>query len=63
MQELLGEFIEEAHENLDEMDRLLLSLSQDSSNCAAIEILSRILHNIKGASSFLDVPKLQELLH
>ncbi len=48
--EIVGEFLMESHENLDQLDRDLVSLEQDPGSRDLISRIFRTIHTIKGTS-------------
>lgn len=63
MDEIIGEFLVESYENLDQLDRDLVQLEQDPSNRACLASIFRTVHTIKGTSSFLGFRHLESLSH
>jgi two-component system chemotaxis sensor kinase CheA len=61
--DLLKEFLEESQENLDQVDRDLVLLEENPADSELISSVFRTMHSIKGASSFLELPKLGALTH
>ncbi|MCP3688286.1 MAG: hypothetical protein GY784_07720 [Gammaproteobacteria bacterium] len=60
---LLGDFIDECSEHLDEMESLLLRLGGDLSNVSLLDDIFRMIHNIKGASQITGLDKISHLSH
>src|SRR5919107_111071 len=53
----------ESHENLDQIDRDLVSLEQEPNNRDLISRIFRAIHTIKGTSGFLAFTRLETLAH
>ena len=49
MDELLGEFITEANENLSQLDNDIINLEKDPNNSSLLGNIFRTIHTIKGA--------------
>jgi two-component system chemotaxis sensor kinase CheA len=63
MDELLQEFLVESAENMEAVAPQLLEFESDPSNRDAVADIFRLLHTIKGACGFLDLPRLEKLAH
>jgi two-component system chemotaxis sensor kinase CheA len=63
MDELLQEFLVESADNLEVVAARLLEFESDPSNRDAVADIFRLLHTIKGACGFLDLPRLEKLAH
>src|SRR3954454_20827448 len=61
--EIVGEFLMESHENLDQIDRDLVSLEQEPDSRDLISRIFRAIHTIKGTSGFLAFGRLETLAH
>jgi two-component system chemotaxis sensor kinase CheA len=61
--EIVGEFLLESHENLDQIDRDLVHLEQDPDSRDLISRIFRAIHTIKGTSGFLAFSRLEKLAH
>ncbi|MBG0566857.1 chemotaxis protein CheA [Actinoplanes aureus] len=61
--EIVGEFLMESHENLDQIDRDLVSLEQEPDSRDLISRIFRAIHTIKGTSGFLAFSRLEKLAH
>ena len=61
--EIVGEFLLESHENLDQIDRDLVHLEQDPNSRDLISRIFRAIHTIKGTSGFLAFGRLETLAH
>src|SRR5689334_16508040 len=53
----------ESHENLDQIDRDLVSLEQEPDSRDLISRIFRAIHTIKGTSGFLAFSRLEKLAH
>jgi two-component system chemotaxis sensor kinase CheA len=56
-------FLEEATEHLAEMSRALLALEKDPAETAAIDLVFRMAHSIKGMAASLDYGSISEVAH
>jgi two-component system chemotaxis sensor kinase CheA len=63
LSEIIGEFLVESRENLDQLDNTLVDLEQDPTNSASLGSVFRTLHTIKGASGFLGFGHLESVSH
>ena len=63
MDEIVGEFLVESHENLDQLDRDLVALEQDPGSRALLGSVFRTIHTIKGTSGFLGYGALESVTH
>ncbi len=63
MDEVLGEFVVESYENLDQLDRDLVTLEESPSNPAVLGSIFRTIHTIKGTCGFLGFEKLESVSH
>jgi two-component system chemotaxis sensor kinase CheA len=61
--EIVGEFLMESHENLDQIDRDLVDLEQEPKSRDLISRIFRAIHTIKGTSGFLAFSRLETLAH
>ncbi|HEY7273095.1 MAG TPA: Hpt domain-containing protein, partial [Actinoplanes sp.] len=61
--EIVGEFLLESHENLDQIDRDLVDLEQEPGSRDLISRIFRAIHTIKGTSGFLAFTRLETLAH
>jgi two-component system chemotaxis sensor kinase CheA len=61
--EIVGEFLLESHENLDQIDQDLVELEQDPNSRDLISRIFRAIHTIKGTSGFLAFSRLEKLAH
>ena len=60
---LRAEFLAEAAESMAELDVDLVSLEKDPGNAALLDRVFRLVHTIKGAAGFLDLPRLASVTH
>ncbi|MFQ5558055.1 MAG: Hpt domain-containing protein, partial [Acidimicrobiales bacterium] len=63
MDEIVGEFVIESLEMLDELDQALLSLEESPEDQEVLEGIFRVLHTIKGSCGFLGFDRLQRVSH
>ena len=56
-------FIEEATEHLSEMSSALLELEKEITNAAAIDLIFRMAHGIKGMAASLEYASITEVAH
>jgi two-component system chemotaxis sensor kinase CheA len=63
MNELLREFLTEAHENLDVVDVELVRFEREPNNAELLSRIFRLVHTIKGTCGFLGLPRLEALTH
>ncbi len=63
MDEIVKEFLVESYENLDRLDRDLLTLEKDPHSTETIGSIFRTIHTIKGTSGFLGFEKLEAVAH
>jgi chemotaxis protein histidine kinase CheA len=63
LSEYMGAYIDGARENLDTMDKCLLSLEQNHSNLDTIEEIFRAAHTLKGMSATMGFEKIAHLTH
>ena len=61
--ELGAEFLAEAAESMAELDVDLVALEKDPGNAALLDRVFRLVHTIKGAAGFLDLPRLASVTH
>jgi two-component system chemotaxis sensor kinase CheA len=61
--EIVGEFLMESHENLDQLDQDLIELEQQPQSRELISRIFRTIHTIKGTSGFLAFSRLESLTH
>ena len=63
LDEIVGEFLVESHENLDQLDQDLVELERDPSSRELLSSVFRTLHTIKGTSGFLAFSTLESVTH
>lgn len=63
MDEIIQDFLIESSENLDRLDRELISLEQNPQNKDALASVFRTIHTIKGTCGFLGFSKLEKVAH
>lgn len=63
LSEYMGAYIDGSRENLDTMDKMLLTLEQNPSNLDAIEEIFRAAHTLKGMSATMGFEKIAHLTH
>ena len=61
--EIVGEFLVESHENLDQLDRDLVALEADPGGRELLASVFRTIHTIKGTSGFLAFHQLEAVTH
>ena len=61
--EIVGEFLVESHENLDQLDADLVALEQEPGSKALLGSIFRTIHTIKGTSGFLALHRLEAVTH
>ncbi len=59
----IREFLAESYENLDQLERDLVTIEDDPHNRATLDRIFRTVHSIKGACGFLAYPKLEAVAH
>ncbi|MBI1831598.1 MAG: chemotaxis protein CheA, partial [Planctomycetes bacterium] len=60
---IVKEFLVESHENLDQLDRDLVSLEKDPQNRERLGSIFRTIHTIKGTCGFFGFSKLESVTH
>src|SRR3984893_5795286 len=63
MEAIVNQFVVESRENLDQLERDLVELEKDPTSRGHLASIFRMIHSIKGATGFLDFPKLGEVAH
>nr|MDJ0512939.1 Hpt domain-containing protein [Methyloceanibacter sp.] len=63
MDDLLGEFLVETGEQLDELDANLVRFEQCPNDAEMLKTIFRVTHSIKGTCGFFDLPRLAKLAH
>jgi two-component system chemotaxis sensor kinase CheA len=61
--DIVKEFLVESHENLDQLDQLLVELEEDPSSRERLASIFRTIHTIKGTTGFLAFGKLERIAH
>ena len=61
--EIMGDFVAEAEENLENIEIYLIELEQDPSDKEIINNIFRPFHTIKGVAGFLSLKKINQLAH
>src|SRR2546430_11186245 len=61
--DIIQEFLVESHENLDQLDRDLVSLEQEPKSRDLVSRIFRTIHTIKGTSGFLAFTSLEAVTH
>src|SRR5271157_5331304 len=61
--DIVREFLVESNENLDLLDRELITLERDPGNRETLSSIFRTIHTIKGTCGFLAFPKLERVAH
>src|SRR5205807_10420351 len=61
--DIIQEFLVESHENLDQLDRDLVSLEEEPRNQEKLARIFRTIHTIKGTCGFFGFAKLEEVTH
>ncbi len=61
--DIVREFLVESYENLDQLDRDLVSLELNPEDGERLASIFRTIHTIKGTCSFLAFPKLEAVAH
>jgi two-component system, chemotaxis family, sensor kinase CheA len=62
-QDIVNEFLVESYENLDQLDRDLLTLERDPASRPTLSSIFRTIHTIKGTCGFLGFSKLESVAH
>lgn len=63
LQDVVKDFLVESYENLDQLDRDLVSLEQDPASSTTLGSIFRTIHTIKGTCGFLGFGKLESVAH
>jgi len=61
--DIVKDFLAESYENLDRLDRELVSLEKDPGNRDSLASVFRTIHTIKGTCGFLGFEKLEKVAH
>lgn len=60
---IVREFLVESYENLDQLDRDLVTLEKDPGNHDRLASIFRTIHTIKGTCGFFGFSKLESVTH
>ncbi|MFZ0963307.1 MAG: chemotaxis protein CheW [Terriglobia bacterium] len=63
MDDIVKDFLVESNENLDQLDRDLVTLEKDPAAREVLASIFRTIHTIKGTSGFLGFPRLESVTH
>ena len=63
MDDIVREFLVESNENLDQLDRDLVTLEKDPTAREVLASIFRTIHTIKGTSGFLGFSRLESVTH
>jgi two-component system chemotaxis sensor kinase CheA len=63
MDDIVKEFIVESTENLDQMDRDLISLEKNPTSKELLDSIFRAVHTVKGSTGFLGYTRLESVAH
>lgn len=63
MEELLNDFLAEANDQLDQVERQIVQFENDPSDADCIASIFRLVHTLKGTAGFLDLSRLERLTH
>jgi len=63
MDAIIGEFLVESYENLDQLDLDLVELEQNPTETSILASIFRTIHTIKGTCGFLGFSKLESIAH
>ncbi|PIR00104.1 MAG: histidine kinase [Nitrospinae bacterium CG11_big_fil_rev_8_21_14_0_20_45_15] len=63
MDAIIGEFLVESYENLDQLDLDLVKLEQNPKETSILASIFRTIHTIKGTCGFLGFSKLESIAH
>src|SRR5258708_11272839 len=61
--DIVREFLVESYENLDQLDRDLVTLEKEPQDRERLASVFRTIHTIKGTCGFLAFPKLEAVAH
>ena len=59
----IREFLAESYENLDQLERDLVTIEIDPRNRLTLDRIFRTIHSVKGACGFLAYPRLEAVAH
>ncbi len=63
MEDIVKEFLIESYENLDQLDKDLVTLEKNPSDLKTLSSIFRTIHTIKGTCGFLAFTKLESIVH
>jgi chemotaxis protein histidine kinase CheA len=63
MDDIVKDFLVESNENLDQLDRDLVTLEKDPTAREVLASIFRTIHTIKGTTGFLGFPRLESVAH
>ena len=63
MDDIIREFLVESNENLDQLDRDLVTLEKDPTAREVLASIFRTIHTIKGTTGFLGFSRLESVAH
>ncbi|MCC2098994.1 MAG: Hpt domain-containing protein, partial [Hyphomicrobiales bacterium] len=63
MEELLNDFLAEANDQLDQVERQIVQFESNPSDTDCIASIFRLVHTLKGTCGFLDLSRLERLTH
>ncbi len=63
MDDLIGEFLTETNEGLEELDQDMVDLEQNPNDKELLGKIFRLMHTIKGTCGFLGLPRLEKVAH
>lgn len=63
MDDLVGEFLIETNEGLEELDQDMVTLEQNPNDKDLLGKIFRLMHTIKGTCGFLGLPRLEKVAH
>src|SRR5215475_1290063 len=63
MDDIVKDFLVESYENLDQLDRNLVTLEKDPTSHELLSSIFRTIHTIKGTCGFLGFAKLEAVAH
>jgi two-component system chemotaxis sensor kinase CheA len=63
MDDIVRDFLVESNENLDQLDRDLVTLEKDPTAREVLSSIFRTIHTIKGTTGFLGFPRLESVAH
>ncbi len=63
MEDILNDFLAEANDQINQVERQIVLFEQEPSNADIIASIFRLFHTLKGTSGFLDLPRLERISH